>query len=419
MDIDLLALTTTREVHERIRPHVNEETLSKEAQTIYNVIDNWYKSFPLFNSFTWEELETHFFITKDKSLPKGSHGVYKTIFKNLSTYTTTATRDELFKHYINQEYVARITEVLHGVTEGKKTLDDVETLVEQHKVEFSKATGTTNIFVGDDITEVVSASSAPGLEWRLEELNISCGPLRQGDFVIVAARPEVGKTTFLADNVSYMASQIKDKRPVLWINNEERSGKVMFRVMQAALGWTTKDIEDNPTKAMAEYQKMMGMSNRILIIKNDSGLNSVRSLVPLFKAHNPALIIFDQLDKVAGVPGSKDERDDLRLGRVYLWARELSHTYGPVIAASQADASAEGLMWLEQDKLRGSKTDKPGEADAIITIGRSLEAGMEMKRGIYVPKNKLHGGARSVEKERHGKWEVEIAPEIARYVGTK
>jgi replicative DNA helicase len=417
MDVDLLSLVTTREAFERIKPHLKEETLSKEALTIYNVVDNWYDSFPLFNSFTWAELETHFFVTKGATLPKASIGLYKTIFSNLAAYTTSSTRDELLKHYIDQEYAAKLEELINAVRAGRLNIDDAEAIVDAYKAELGKASGSVPVFVGDDVSDIITASSGPGLDWRLNELNISLGPLRIGDFVLVAARPEVGKTTFLADNVSYMATQIKDKRPVLWVNNEERSGKVQFRVIQAALGDTSTNIEADPKAALLAYQKLMGMEERVLITRNDSGYNSVKTITALCKKHNPALIVFDQLDKVVGLSRGQDERDDLRLGRIYNWARDLSHSYGPVIAASQADASAEGMMWLDQSKLRGSKTDKPGEADAIITIG--VDEDRSLKRYINIPKNKLHGGPKSLEKERHGKWEVEMKPEIARYVGTK
>jgi len=53
-----------------------------------------------------------------------------------------------------------------------------------------------------------------GLEWRLEELNLSLGPVNKGDLVLVAARPEVGKTTFLTSEISYMLSQTEGD--VLW-----------------------------------------------------------------------------------------------------------------------------------------------------------------------------------------------------------
>jgi len=160
------------------------------------------------------------------------------------------------------------------------------------------------------------------------------------------------------------------------------------------------------------------MKDRIRILKNDAGLNSVDKLTPIFRDVNPALIVFDQLDKVSGFQG-KEDREHLRLGRLYKWARELAHEYGPVVAVSQSDASGAASKFLTMDQLRGSKVDKPGEADAIITIGKSDELTLRDKRYIHVPKNKLFGGPRTEEKERHGFWEVEIRPDIARYEGTR
>jgi hypothetical protein len=65
--------------------------------------------------------------------------------------------------------------------------------------------------------------------------------------------------------------------------------------------------------------------------------------------------------------------------------------------------------------LRGSKTDKAGEADLIITLGRDKEE--EYKRYLHLPKNKLWGSSATLEAHRHGKFEVSIQPEIARYKG--
>ena len=66
-------------------------------------------------------------------------------------------------------------------------------------------------------------------------------------------------------------------------------------------------------------------------------------------------------------------------------------------------------------QLRGSKTDKACEADAIVTIGRTAED--EYARYIHVCKNKLFGSADTVESERHGYYEVRIDPVVARYQG--
>ena len=96
------------------------------------------------------------------------------------------------------------------------------------------------------------------------------------------------------------------------------------------------------------------------------------------------------VDKIDGF--KSDDAEHMRLGKVYKWARELARTYGPVIAASQLSASAEELRdppFIGLDALRGSKTDKPGEADAVITIGKYKEPKSEEEekiRTINVPK---------------------------------
>jgi len=63
-----------------------------------------------------------------------------------------------------------------------------------------------------------SQVATPGLRWRLEFLNKSLGSLRKGDFGFIFARPETGKTTLLASEVSKMVEQTDGD--ILWFNNE-------------------------------------------------------------------------------------------------------------------------------------------------------------------------------------------------------
>jgi hypothetical protein len=137
----------------------------------------------------------------------------------------------------------------------------------------------------------------------------------------------------------------------------------------------------------------------------------------LCRQYSPSLVVFDQLDKVS-IRGEYD-RDDIRLGALYKRGREMAKQYCPVIAISQVDATGASTEWIESHQLRGSKVDKPAEADAIITIGRSLDPTKQYQRYLHYPKNKLLGGPRSKEEFRHGFHEVSIRPEIARYIGMK
>jgi replicative DNA helicase len=417
MDTELLHILRNQVQYNRFRPYVKEHVLSPEATIIINMMGEYFKTYPACKEIDWPTFRTWFLVLRNSTMDKDSLLIYRRIFDTLvAGVPSTTTMDEVLRHYVTLDYTTRIANKC--LSNDTDTIDRVRDMCTEYDRELGRALNLSDLFVSENITSTLKSVSEPGLPWRLNELNISCGPLRQGDFVIIGARPETGKTTFLAAEVSNMAAHIPDDRPVVWVNNEERSDKVMLRIQQATLGIGVKDIQADPAKAMADYQAIMRIKNRILVTGSNAGLNSADALTSKFRELKPALIVFDQLDKVEGF-ARKSDKEDQRLGDLYLWARQLAHEYGPVITASQASDSAEGQQWIYQNQLRGSRTDKPGEADLIITIGKVHDPLKENTRYIHVAKNKLFGGPVSEEKERHGYWEVTIKPHVARYVGTR
>jgi hypothetical protein len=207
-----------------------------------------------------------------------------------------------------------------------------------------------------------------------------------------------------------MLPQLADDEVVVWINNEEASSKVMMRCIQAMFQVTTKELLDN----VAKYEGMFlaNGGSKLLMTKDDGHYKSAHKIDKLLKRNKPGLIVFDQLDKVGGF--SNEKRDDLRIGSLYLWARDLSKSMCPGIAVSQMDGSAEGMKWVTMDHLRGSKTDKPGEADAIIMLGDERNGTLE--RYISIAKNKLIGDKGTLEEHRHGTFQVSIDPPRARFI---
>jgi replicative DNA helicase len=421
MDLELLQLLRNKDNYLRFKQYIKQDVLAKETATIVNWIDTWWSD-PKNSSLEWDTFGSVQCIKHAKQFRTEQIEVFRRIFERLQEgHGNGPTQEDILKYFIAQDYAARLGQLVINVQDGKKGTDllDALPILDRYQTESGRALSKRDVFVETDLAEVAKAVSSGGLEWRLGELNISLGPLRQGDFILVAARVETGKTTFVASESSYMAPQLPPGRPVLWINNEERGQKVMFRVMQAALGVTTGDLFSDLPKARLEFERAVGGADRILIPRESAGLNSVRNLDAFFKEINPGLIIFDQLDKVYGF--ENEEREDIRLGKLYKWAREKAHEYGPVIAVSQADATAANTEWIFLNQLRGSKTDKPGEADAIITIGKKDNDPTKLyERYIHVPKNKLFGGGPMFdEKERHGFWTVSIEPQYARYRGTR
>jgi hypothetical protein len=102
-------------------------------------------------------------------------------------------------------------------------------------------------------------------------------------------------------------------------------------------------------------------------------------------------------------------------GAIYQWARELAKKYAPSIGVCQADGSGEGQKWLTMANVSNAKTSKQAEADFILGVGKTHDEAAEYIRYINISKNKLMGDADSEPALRHGRFEVIIEPEIARY----
>ena len=262
-------------------------------------------------------------------------------------------------------------------------------------------------FVNLSLEEIYNEQiKLPGLRWRLNCLNRSLGSLRKGDFGVVFARPETGKTTFLTSEISYFAQQTD--APIIWFNNEEQGGKVLFRIYQAVLGATRESIGARLTQAKEAYIKATKDNIKVY----DSAAIHRHDVEKICKEYKPSLIVFDQLSKIKGIT---NDREDLRLGGLFAWARELAKEYCPVIAINQADVSGEGKKYLTMDNVANAKTAIQAEADWILGIGASHDNGFEYVRHFNISKNKLIGDEDSDPKLRHGKFDVLIQPEIARY----
>lgn len=261
--------------------------------------------------------------------------------------------------------------------------------------------------VNMDLHEIYESQiQTPGLRWRLDWLNKSLGSLRKGDFGFIFARPETGKTTFLASEMTYMVSQTDGD--ILWFNNEEQGKKVAVRCFQALFGLTNKELFDDKENNANEYKQKVGNRIKIYDYEDSSSTSRIESII---KETNPSLIIFDQIDKVRGF---KSDRYDLELKKLYQWAREMAKIYAPVIAVSQAGGTGEGKVWLTMDDVDSSKTAKQGEADWILGIGKEQDNTSNM-RYLNISKNKLLGDEDTLPDLRHGNQQVMIKPNIARY----
>lgn len=295
------------------------------------------------------------------------------------------------------------------VSQGKADFSILKDILDSYKP--ATEVSDDNLFVSDDLEVLVnSVISSQGLRWRLTAMNKALGSLRKGDFGFIFARPETGKTTFLASEVSTMAEQAKalELGPVLWLNNEEQGSKVMLRVYQAVFGITQQELFTNLDYYKDEYAKRIGNHIRIY----DNAKITKADVERICEELNPSLIIIDQIDKIHWPDG---ERYDLKMKAIYQWARELSKRYGAVIGVCQAGGTAEGKKYLNMNDVDSSHTAKQGEADFMVGIGKTNTDGEEFLRFLSICKNKLAGDIDSLPDLRHGKMPVLIQPDVALY----
>jgi len=403
IELLLLKYLLTKSTYNKYYKYVS--ITNKELLKIYHAIK------PLQDSATGEvsstqDLEVTFF-TEYPFLKQVEKEAYEVIFNRLDGLSLEA--DKLIGYLEKQREMVlagQIATLALEVHEGRKDFSEILDHVEG--LDMEAAIEEPISFVSDDLEELYNAQIAtPGLRWRLNSLNQSIGSLRRGDFGFVFARPETGKTTFLASEVSFMAGQTDG--PILWFNNEEQGEKVMLRCIQASLGISQAEMISDRPRAAAKYAAIT--NRRIKIV--DNGSQHKYEVERICKAVKPSLIIFDQIDKIKGFEG---DRPDLVLGSIYQWARELAKTYAPVIGVCQADGTGEGVKWLNMGHVANAKTAKQAEADWILGIGKSNDEGLAYIRNFNISKNKLSGDADSLPEMRHGRFDCVIKPELGRYI---
>ena len=125
--------------------------------------------------------------------------------------------EETFKDITRKHHAYELAVLAFEVSEGKKDYEFLQSYINTLDVDLTTSSSNDLSFVESDLELLKNESfNTRGLRWRLGCLNRSLGSLRKGDFGFIFARPETGKTTFLASEISYFATQTD--RPILWFN---------------------------------------------------------------------------------------------------------------------------------------------------------------------------------------------------------
>jgi replicative DNA helicase len=291
--------------------------------------------------------------------------------------------ESIIEKYCVKQWAHNLALKSIAVSEGT---DTVEALHEEYnKLQTMMPTSEVNseLMINNYTDIYKKVDRTGGLQWRLPWLNESIGGLHKGDFGFVFARTNAGKSTFVASEISNVLKQID--RPLCFFFNEEAGDRMNWRIFQAYFGATEDRLKDNIDKCQEifdnETKGMLHFYNMTFISKS--------KVEQECKALNPAYIVIDNIDKVHGFKG---DREDIKLGSIYTWARELAKTYCPVLAVCQAGATADNKKWLQHTDIMSAHTSKSSEADFILGIGATNDIGGDDIRYLRLLKNKFRPG---------------------------
>lgn len=396
-----------RELFTKYYKYVNINYIKNNYINIYklfNIINIYYNKYNN-NNITIEDLDLIY--NSNYLLQDSERKELLTLLEDIFNQDTSNPEIiiELLEEQRRRSLAGDVAKLALDVEDGTAAVDDLLQMFskfEHQEIEIKQAAPITM-----SLKELYESQVAtPGLRWRLKALNQALGSLRKGDFGFLFARPETGKTTFLASEITYMATQTEGD--ILWFCNEEQARKVGIRTFQALLGLQTEYLWADLERNEKLYHSKVGDRIKIFDFEDSHKASSIEQIL---KQYSPALIVFDQLDKIKGF---KAERKDLELAAAYQWAREIGKEFAPVIGVSQASGEAEGKLWLTMDMIDGSKTGKAAEADWILGIGKDSD-NTSRSRYLNICKNKLIGDKDTLPDLRHGSIQVIIKPEVARY----
>jgi KaiC/GvpD/RAD55 family RecA-like ATPase len=378
----LASCIKSRTAFDRVADHITPGDLTEQGQMILTHASRYYERDPKADYVDLELLLNG--ICRELPNPK-HHRAFKEIVDGLAAEGGSPEN-------IVADYIAVIREKvgnqLATALAAGRPPDDVRPLVEKYADLLSTETlehkEAQRVLIGQSVTELVAARNRDGGLIRIyprvlnERLD---GGLLRGHHVVVFARPEVGKTTFLV-NAAY--GFLQQNLRVLYVGNEDPIEDVVLRTVSRLADLTRHEVLDDPERA-DKLAREHGYESLVLASLTPGTPKEIEALV---LEHKPDVVMVDQLRNLM----VGEENFTRQLERAAQAVRAIGKRHNALmISVTQAGDSASGKSILDMGDVDSSNTGIPAQADVMIGIGMSREDEMMGRRVLSLPKNKAGG----------------------------
>lgn len=361
---------------------INPKVLSRETKQIIKDIVIYYEKTS--EDIDFKDFRSWYFVVQHPNMDEKAVDEYKDIFDKIEQETLENTQ-QIILEFERQEFYLDLQESLDDNIE----IEDLSSKLSEFLLK-NNANNQTLIAENMDLLSALSASNRQdGLRWRCKALDDHFeGGLIRGDFGVIAASVDAGKSSFIASELGYMAQQLKDNEYILWLSNEGEWTSILPRLYCSVLNCTRKRLEKDKESAIIEYTKRMhGDPSRVQIIDIQGW--TAKNIEQTIKTKTPRLVAIDLVDNINGFDKySNKESATEKYGKLYQWCREIATKYCPVLGVTQLNAEGANKMYPRLENLRMSQIDKQGACTFALMIG-SLPND-PYTRYFSMPKNKVN-----------------------------
>ena len=380
-----------------------DKIFTKDVRKIKQTLDYAMETYD--KSLTPSELEA-LFLANNSSMTTANKQVFNDLFhkvgreKPLSKDIATDVLSKLFQQVVGEEIANIGFDYVNGSRSG---LEPLRSILSDYEDNFLPK---LNIDWDDTSIETLLKLNDQQSKWKwnIPSLGRYVEGISPGHFVVVAARPNTGKTSFHASLIASKGGFAEQGAKCIILCNEEAYDRVGARYLSAATNMSMDEVRQNVSLASARYQPVKDN----VYVKDTTG-KDMAWVEAVVKATTPDVVVLDMGDKFANRTG---ERSDIYLKESAIHARNIAKQYNcAILWMSQLSAEAEGKIMVDQSMLEGSKTGKASESDLMLLISKNptIEGiDEDTERHIVIAKNKLKGGW-------HGKVTVQIDAERARF----
>jgi replicative DNA helicase len=261
--------------------------------------------------------------------------------------------DEIKEKSIKRELIKLTSEIKSVAVDQDLPSDDVLDVIQKKLYEISLDVNTQEFRESPEMVTSTIAhihemkkrgnNGVIGIDTGFRELNEHTAGFTEGQLIIVAARPAMGKTAF---TLNLAQKALDDGRGVAIFSLEMPAEELMLRMLSAKTSIPLQDLKvgdmsdeqwSNLTRASDELAKQK-------LFVDDDGLiniNQMRSKLRKLKMQHPeiSLMIIDYLQLMSGTGGKDRHLEVSEISRgLKLLARELNM---PIIALSQLNRGVE------------------------------------------------------------------------------